>query len=179
MSNCSVCGSVEYWHADGEGTMAKPTCHKCLPPTVTILPPDGDGGHSHKYDIEEAEVTPPVNSAKGSTGNCPPALTFNDDPDVGIYGPNGSVSFGVSSGPTSIEMDGAKVMTVYDELPETAEQGKMACKKGEDVTYVFDGEEWQNLGEALLGKRRNVLTPRDKKINRRAAIEATKAKDAE
>ncbi len=188
MSNCRICGTVEYWHAAGKGAMATPYCPQCNPPSTVVLPLDV----GKDWDIDENEIhgmPPPVdrggNAATGPADPgypndlpCPPAdlplYTFDDDPspaDFSIVGAAGKA--------TSLSVDGSKVITAYDELPDTASQGQMAVRKGEDITYVFDGEEWQNLGEALLGKKRNVLTPRDEKINRRAAIAATKAKNAE
>ncbi len=148
MSNCNICGALEYWHADGEGAIAKPYCHRCNPQETAVLPLDV----GKDYDIDESEI------------HGMPA------PDFQIYGSDGKA--------TTLTVDGSKIITAYDELPDTGEQGQMAVKKGENITYVFDGEEWQNLGEALLGKKRSVLSPRDKKIDRRAAIAATKAKNA-
>ena len=79
------------------------------------------------------------------------------------------------SGPVSLEMEGSKVMTAYDELPETAEEGEIAFKKGENTAYVYDGEEWQNLGAALRRAKPSAVS-KDAKCDRRAAIAATKAK---
>lgn len=131
--------------------------------------------------------------------HSPPAISFNNDIDTRLSssGPpislaaGGSSTLKISNPPadfeihgvdgkaTTLSVDGSKVIVAYDELPETAAQGQMACIKGENITYVYDGEEWQNLGEALLGKKRSVLTPQDEKIDRRAAVAATKAKNEE
>jgi len=136
-------------------------------------------------DIDEGEI-------HGHGMPAPPAISVGNDPDIGWVQPNApKISFDVADAPadfqiigpggkpTTLSVDGSKVIIAYDELPKDAQQGQMGVKKGEDITYVFDGEEWQNLGEALLGRKRNVLTPRDEKIDRRAAIAATKAKDVE
>ncbi len=183
MSVCIVCGTVEYWNIAGKGALAEPYCPDCNPPETIVLPLDV----GKDFDIDESEIhgmPPPVdsgcNAATYAYGNDldkvihTPGQVFkvrNIDPpaDFSIVGPNGN--------PTSLSIDGAKVLTAYDELPETAEQGQMAVKKGEAITYVFDGEEWQNLGEALLGKKRSVISPQDAKCDRRAAIAATKAKN--
>jgi hypothetical protein len=157
--------------------MAEAYCPKCQPKKVTILPlDDGDVG-ANKYDIDESEIAMPVQAVKSS-----PAITFNNDPDTGLHAVGGEPADFAICGPskgksTTFSIDGSAVIVAYDDLPKNAAQGQMAVKKGEDVTYVYDGEEWQNLGEALLGKKRNVLTPKDEKIDRRGAIAATKAKD--
>ena len=150
---CSVCGAQEWHDVSQEGAMLDAYCPRCSPRPVTILPVD-DGGQKN-----------PVNSVNGATGNYDPGM-------------NGSaVQFdGPTAGPISLEMEGSKVMTAYDELPETAEEGELAFKKGENTAYVFDGEEWQNLGAALRRAKPSVVSPRDAKCDRRGAIAATKAK---
>jgi hypothetical protein len=50
----------------------------------------------------------------------------------------------------------------------------MVYVRWEKTAYVFDGTEWQNLGANL---RKTV--GKDAKCDRRAAIKATKAKNAE
>ena len=184
MSMCSICGSLEQWHRTKGGGLGEPYCHKCEPRETKILPLD----MGKDIDIDEGEI-------HGHGMPAPPAMpavSVGNDPDVGWVQPNASsISFDVADAPsnfeiigpggkpTTLSIDGALVITAYDKLPKTAKQGQMGCIKGEDVIYVFDSVEWQNLGEALLGKKRNVLTPKDEKIDRRAAIAATKAKDEE
>lgn len=152
-------------------------CPKCDPRQV-ILPLD----EGNAFDINESELASiagqnPVNGASG--GTAAPPISFN----AGMHAVGGEPADFKICGPTdgrstSLSLDGAKIFTAYDELPEEAAQGQMACIKGEDITYVYDGEEWQNLGEALLGKKRNVVPPQDVKCDRRGAIAATKAKNA-
>lgn len=163
MSMCSVCGAQEWHDVSHEGAMLDAYCPRCSPRPVTILPVD-DGGQQN-----------PVSVANAATG---PAIDFGNDPNSGMYSSNGSaVQFDTNTtGPISLEMEGSKVMTAYDELPETAEEGELAFKKGENTAYVFDGEEWQNLGAALRRAKPSVVSPRDAKCDRRGAIAATKAK---
>ena len=176
MSNCTFCGAVEYWHADGDGSIAKPTCHRCHPPETKVLPLDVGKEYIDKVgNIHGMPI--PVNSALGATGKSPPAISFGNDPNTGIAAVNSNdIVFTVddSSHPTSLNIEGSEVLTAYEELPKDAEEGKIAFKKGEDTAYVYDGEEWQNLGAAL---RRTKPPGRDAKCDRRAAIAATKAKN--
>jgi hypothetical protein len=179
MSNCTFCGAVEYWHAVEEGAEFTPYCPNCHPPETVVLPLDV----GKDWDIDESEIPgmpAPVQGSPSLTGHHlnnsnPPAPAHS-----GIYTPNSNdIVFTVDdpSHPTSLNIEGSEVLTAYEELPDTAEQGKIAFKKGEDTAYVYDGEEWQNLGEALLGKKRSTLTHQDEKIDRRAAIKATKEKN--
>ncbi len=156
MSMCSICGAQEWHDVSQSGAMMDPYCPKCSPRPQTILPVD-DGGQKN-----------PVSVANGATGPWP-----INDLGNGTYSNGNAVQFdGPGTGPISLEMEGSKVMTAYDELPETAEEGEIAFKKGENTAYVYDGEEWQNLGAAL----RRAKPSRDAKCDRRAAIAATKAK---
>jgi hypothetical protein len=61
----------------------------------------------------------------------------------------------------------------FDDLPQDAEEGNMYYCQDEQTAYVFDGNEWVNLGANL---RKTV--GKDAKCDRRAAIAATKAKEA-
>jgi hypothetical protein len=195
LSNCIVCGTVEYWHVAGPGDVATSCCPNCNPPATVILLDEGND-----WGIDESEIhgmPSPVDPCQcfchnpehpkyvdekhAATCSCVteegPAFDI-DWPNSGMYMPNAyDIVFGTP--PTSLSIDGSEVLTAYDELPENAEQGKIAFKKGEDAAYIFDGEKWQNLGEALLGKKHSALTPKDKKIDRRAAIAATRAKNEE
>ena len=150
MSMCSICGGQEWHHTSGPGAGIESYCPRCNPRPVKMLPVD-DGGQKS-----------PISVANAATGPCGPTI------------PNGSaVQFdGPGAGPISLEMEGSKVMTAYDELPKTAEEGEIAFKKGENTAYVFDGEEWQNLGKVA----RQIRPGKDDKCNRRGAIAATKAK---
>ena len=178
MSYCSICGTVE-WHDVIDGVERATYCPKCNPRPVTILPLD----EGNDFDINESEVwlahgPQPVNCASGGTAAPAPPYSFASDPNAGIYVANGAndgaIQFDVRTGPASLEMNGSKVMTTYDELPETAGEGEIAFKKGENTAYVFDGEEWQNLGRVA----RKIRPGKDDKCDRRAAIAATKAKNA-
>ena len=191
MSYCSICGTVE-WHDVIRGVERTTYCPKCQPKGVPELPLD----EGNDYDIDESEVIHgmPVHTHGSTTDHtdpdCPACHAPINGPNMGIASTGKPISFDVADSPadfaiigagegkaTTLTVDGSKVITAYDELPNRAAQGQMAVKKGEDITYVYDGEEWQNLGEALLGKKRSTLTPRDEKIDRRAAIAATKAKN--
>jgi hypothetical protein len=139
------------------------------------------------FDIDENELASiagqsPVNGVSG--GTAAPALgppySFAS-PNAGVYVANGAndntIQFdagGGVEGPVSLEMNGSTVMTTYDELPETAGEGEIAFKRDENTAYVFDGEEWQNLGRVA----RRIRPGKDDKCDRRAAIAATKAKNA-
>jgi hypothetical protein len=194
MSNCSICGTVEYWTAPNQGAMATPYCPDCNPPATVVLPLDV----GRDFDIDESEIhgmpPDPVSGATNATGPAGPAMSFGNDPNSGIINSNdigfsvgGASSLSIQGdGDAPLEMNGEQVLTTYDEWPENAEQGTIGFKKGVSGAHVFDGEEWQNLGEALLGKKqdmeakkRNVVTPENAKCDRRGAIAATKAKDAE
>jgi hypothetical protein len=143
---------------------------------VIPLPDDG------KHDITEDDL---ALGSSNATGPAAPAMSFGNDPNTGIMNGNdlGFAVGGASSlaiqdeGDATLVMNGEQVLTTYDEWPEEAEQGTIGFKKGVSGAHVFDGEEWQNLGEALLGKKRNVVKPQDAKCDRRAAIKATKAKN--
>lgn len=168
MSYCSICGTVE-WHDVIKGVDRTTYCPKCQPKEVTILPLD----MGKDIDIDESEVIHGMPLDADGNTDQPISISLADPPaDFQIIGAGNGKA-------TTLTVDGSKIITAYDELPDSATQGQMAVKKGEDITYVYDGEEWQNLGEALLGKKRSTLTPRDEKIDRRAAVAATKAKNAE
>ncbi len=176
MSMCSVCGSQEWHDVSRDGALLDAYCPKCSPRPVTILPVDDGGrtnpvnsaagGGGQKNLVNSAAggggQKNLVNSANAATGPAPSAI----DP--------GAITFDTKA--TSLQMDGSKVMTAYDELPETAGEGEIAFKKGENAAYVFDGEEWQNLGAALRRAKPSVVSSRDAKCDRKAAIAATKAK---
>jgi hypothetical protein len=147
-------------------------------------------GYANKLD----QFGNPVSGASGATGAAPPAIVFANDVNTGMYSssankisisaggkPAATISVKDDSGVTSLELDGARVLTVGEELPDTAEEGAIWFRADSGTAHVFDGEEWQNLGSALreLKKFRPVTGP-DAKCDRRAAIKATKAKnDAE
>ncbi len=167
MSNCSICGTIEYWHTPSEGAEYTHYCPNCNPPATVVLPLDT----GKDWDIDESEIHGmPVNPSDPNsvvyktTTNSNDIVFTVDDP----------------SHPTSLNIEGSEVLTAYDELPDDAEEGKIAFKKGEDTAYVYDGEEWQNLGTALRRAKPSVISSKDAKCDRRAAIKATKAKnDAE
>jgi hypothetical protein len=141
------------------------------------------------WDIDESEIhgmPAHTHGATNSTGPPAPPISFGNDPNSGMSNGNPSIGFAVGGahsldiqdeGDATLVMNGEQVLATYDEWPENAEQGTLGFKKGVSGAHVFDGEEWQNLGEALLGKKKNVLTPRDEKINRRGAVAHTKSKE--
>jgi hypothetical protein len=174
--------------------MASPYCPNCNPPATVVLPLD----EGKDWDIDESEIhgmPAPVQGSPSLTGHHlnnsnPPAppITFGNDPNSGMSNGNPALGFAVGGahsldiqdeGDATLVMNGEQVLATYDEWPENAEQGTLGFKKGVSGAHVFDGEEWQNLGEALLNKKRNVITPRDEKINRRGAVAHTKSKEKE
>ena len=183
MSNCSICGTVEYWQADDKHAIAEPYCPNCNPPATVVLPLDV----GKDFDIDESEIhgmpaPNPVNCATGSSGSSPP-ITFGNDPNTGIIpGTKPDLGFAVGGahsldiqdeGDATLVMNGKQVLTTYEECPEDAEVGTIGFKKGVNGAHVFDGDKWQNLGAAL-----RVMNPsKDDKCDRRAAIKATKAKN--
>jgi hypothetical protein len=183
MSNCTFCGAVEYWHAVEEGAEFTPYCPNCHPPETVVLPLDV----GKDWDIDESEIPgmpAPVQGSPSLTGHHlnnsnPPVHAINGNPAPG-FAVGGAHSLDIQDeGDATLVMNGEQVLATYDEWPENAEQGTLGFKKGVSGAHVFDGEEWQNLGEALLNKKRNVITPRDEKINRRGAVAHTKSKEKE
>jgi hypothetical protein len=110
------------------------------------------------WDIDESEIhgmPAPVVGVTSSTGpwrpGPMPGLNLDDE-----------------------AMPGVPSVADVDDLPKNASEGNMVYVRWEKTAYVFDGTEWQNLGANL---RKTV--GKDAKCDRRAAIKATKAKNAE
>jgi hypothetical protein len=151
MSECGKCGATKWTHHPGEGCEYELYCHRCDPKPTTVLPLDVGS----EFDIDESEVIhgmpAPVNNALAATGPMPGQQMGDDDDDS----------------------DDVDYVASFDDLPEDAAAGNMYYCRDDDVAYVFDGTEWQNLGSALQKFKPN----KDAKCDRRAAIKATKAKN--
>ncbi len=146
---------------------------KCDPRPVTMLPLD----EGIAFDIDElndiGNLSPAKQGQAIATGK-PPVSGSNAATGPGPMLPDPcAIQFDTNRpNPATLQMDGSTVLTCYEELPKTAGEGEIAFKKGENTAYVFDGEEWQNLGKVA----RYIRPGKDDKCNRKGAIAATKAK---
>jgi len=103
---------------------------------------------------------------------------------AGTVGPAGAPSITTSDGTGSLEFKvrppGKEIFRVVDtkeELPETGTtEGQLVLVQDEGSLYIWDGEEWANLGDVA----RELRTMRNNAYNRRAeAIAASRKKREE
>ena len=181
---CDKCGAV-LWHDTVPGAAAdRGYCHKCDPPEVKLLPLEGPAHH----DISPEDLSSARTSSRAATVPAkPPGVGAGGGPSglVGMTGKTGSAGnvpvpslpqinkMGVG-GPSGIVTHGVPILTVYEDLPKNAAQGAIAYIETESAAYVFDGDDWQNLGAVARS-----INGKDAKCDRRAAVAATKAKSAE
>ena len=157
MPQCTQCGENLWYDAGGgPGTVVRPYCRTCDgKPQAKIQVPAGTlpDGFAEKfgYHVEEDCPAPPY------------------DPNVIVTDSTSIQSHSLNIEAESLNMRGTPVLQCYDELPTDAEQGTIAYKTGDPAAHVFDGHEWQNLGKVARSMS-------DKKIDRRGAIAATRAK---
>ncbi len=179
-SRCDFCGGVIFFDAE-PGAELRGYCRKCNPPKVKVSPVDEE---TNPCDVSENLDNlhlwgSPVSPADFNNLTCSSLPNANAGP-ADLNNGSGSrvnsgqvvTSDGTNDAALNINANGVSILTVYEDLPETAVEGAIVYLEGESAAYVFDGLDWQNLGKVARS-----ISGRDAKCDRRAAIAATKAKN--